>query len=249
MYEPRLYRSLPENERFYRLETGYLETDLWIAYAPEIQENLLREFVVETIIALRADIDEYNRNHREFGDSFSPLPADSDAPAIVQRMLNAALKADVGPMAAVAGAFADEIGKRIGKEFSITEVIVENGGDIYIDIEQPVLISISAGDSPLSNKIALNIPPEYAPLGVCTSSGKVGHSRSFGQAHAVTIAAEDTAEADAFATAFGNKVQSADDIDAVVAETQLIQSIFSALVIADDKVGIQGKFDIRIIEQ
>ncbi|MDO9547420.1 MAG: UPF0280 family protein [Candidatus Marinimicrobia bacterium] len=247
MYEPRLYREIPQNDRFFRLEISYLETDLWIACAPAISEHRLREFVIGTITTLRNDIGEYNRNHREFRDSLSPLPLDPDAPIIIQKMLNAANQANVGPMAAVAGGFAEEIGKRIKTEFYPEELIVENGGDIYIDINQAVLIRVYAGDSPLSNKIALKVSPEYSPLGICTSSGKIGHSQSFGRADAVTIVCKDTAQADAYATAFGNTIQSVDDIDAVIAKTQSIPSIFSALVIVDDKIAVQGKFDIQII--
>ncbi|MBU0712815.1 UPF0280 family protein [bacterium] len=248
MYEPRLYREIPQNDRFFRVEISYLETDLWIACAPAISEHRFQKFVVNTIISLRNDIDEYTRNRRVFMDSFSALALDSDAPLIVQKMLNAAIQANVGPMAAVAGSFAEEIGKRIKTEFSPNELIVENGGDIYIDINEPVLIGIYAGDSPLSNKIALKVTPEYSPFGICTSSGTIGHSQSFGKADAVTIACKDTAEADAYATAFGNKVQSVNDIDSVIAETRSVRSILSALVIVDDKIAVQGKFDIQIIE-
>ena len=247
MYEPRLYRNNQQNDRFSRFELSYLETDLWIAYSPAISENTLREFVIDTIISLRKNITEYKRNHPEFITSYSPLRVDPKAPLIIQKMLNAAILANVGPMAAVAGAFAEIIGQSLKREFSLNELILENGGDLYLYIHQPVLIRIHAGDSPLSDTIALKISPEYSPLGICTSSGKIGHSQSFGIADAVTIACKDSAEADAFATAFGNKIKTITDIDAVIAETQTIQSILSALVIVDDKIGIQGKFEIQII--
>ena len=249
MYEPRLYRKIPENDRFSRIEVSYLETDLWIAYCLDISEILLQKFVLDTIFSLRNDLQLYQQRHPVFFTSQRALSKDDHAPEIIQKMLNAGNIANVGPMAAVAGAFAEEIGKRIKDEFSPGELIVENGGDIFLDIETPVIISIYAGNSSLSNKIAVKITPGDSPLGICTSSGKIGHSLSYGNADAVMIACKDTAEADAFATVFGNKIKSVDDIDFVIAETQAIQSILSALVIIDDKIGIQGKFDIQLLKE
>ena len=249
MYEPRLYRKIPENDRFSGIEVRYLETDLWIACNSNISVHLLRTFVLDAICSLRSDLQYYQQEHSEFYTSQIALPQDDHAPEILQKMLNAGYVANVGPMAAVAGAFAEEIGKRIKDEFSPGELIVENGGDIFLDIETPVIISIYAGNSSLSNKIAVKITPGDSPLGICTSSGKIGHSLSYGNADAVMIACKDTAEADAFATVFGNKIKSVDDIDFVIAETQAIQSILSALVIIDDKIGIQGKFDIQLLKE
>jgi len=248
MYEPRLYRKIPENDRFSRIEVSYLETDLWIAYCLDISEILLQKFVLDTIFSLRNDLQLYQQRHPVFFTSQRALSKDDHAPEIIQKMLNAGIIANVGPMASVAGAFAEEIGVRIKKEFNPRELIIENGGDIFIDIEDPVLISIYAGKSPLSNKIALQITPEESPLGICTSSGKVGYSLSYGNADAVMISCNDTAEADAFATAIGNRVKSRLDIDRIIAETQMLKSVLAAVIIIDDKIGIQGNYDIQVLK-
>jgi len=54
------------------------------------------------------------------------------------------------------------------------EVIVENWGDIFLTSAQPRKIGIYAGQSPLSQKVALMVVPDQTPVGVCTSSGTEG---------------------------------------------------------------------------
>ena len=247
MYEPRLYRNIPANQRFSGIEISRFETDLWIAVAGGTVEANLYNYVNDVIISLRDDLYRYRQRCPEFFASLEPLPFDENASAVVQKMLNAGIKARVGPMAAVAGAFAEEIGIAIKQKFHVPELIIENGGDIFLDITEPVVVSVYAGGSPLSDKVALRVPPEYSPLGICSSSGKFGHSKSFGNADVVTISCRDTATADAFATAFGNRIHSADDIKNLIAESNTIDSILSALIIADEKIGIQGKFELQLI--
>ena len=56
------------------------------------------------------------------------------------------------------------------------EVIVENGGDIYLRSLVTRTVGIYARKSPLTDKIGLEIAEENTSLGICTSSGTVGHS-------------------------------------------------------------------------
>ena len=130
----------------------------------------------------------------------------------VKEILNeAADKVDVGPMAAVAGAIAEHVGKEL-LPFS-REVIVENGGDIFLRIIKARSIGVYAGEtSPFSGKIGLEISPEQTPLGICASSGTVGHSLSFGGSDACIVLSHSTALADAAATAIANLIGYADDI-------------------------------------
>ncbi|HDP68984.1 MAG TPA: UPF0280 family protein [Candidatus Marinimicrobia bacterium] len=248
MYEPRTYRNLAHHNRFQYLNVDYLETDLRVACHPAMPAEGLARFIRASIIALREKTEQYALTRPEFFSSYVPIAADFQAPVVVKKMISAARIAQVGPMAAVAGCFAEEIGKRIKAEFQVKELIIENGGDIYLDIAQETYISIFAGDSPLSNKIALKITPDIAPLGVCTSSGKVGHSFSYGRANAVTIACRDAALADAFATAFGNRVRTAGDIQRVLTDIRANPSILAACIIVDDQLAIQGKFEFQLIE-
>ena len=140
-----------------------------------------------------------------------PFPVGDDAPAIARAMAEAAAKVNVGPMAAVAGAFAEFVGRDLLKYSP--EVIVENGGDIFLKSTKSRLVGVYAGeDSPLTGQVALKIEPLDTPLGVCTSSGTVGHSLSFGKADAVVALSRSTALADAAATAIGNIVKAETDV-------------------------------------
>ena len=75
-------------------------------------------------------------------------------------------------MASVAGAIAQFVAQ--GLLESTNQVIVENGGDIFLKVNRPVNVSVFAGESPLSEKIGLKIPSRQMPLGICSSSGTVG---------------------------------------------------------------------------
>jgi ApbE superfamily uncharacterized protein (UPF0280 family) len=145
-------------------------------------------------------------------------------------------------MASVAGALAEQVGTELLDH--TTQVIVENGGDIFLKVSRDITVGIYAGNSPLSNKLAVKIPFASTPLGVCTSSGTVGHSLSFGRADAVTVIAGSAALADATATSIGNRVKVAGDIEHGLDIVQHIEGIAGALIIVDDKFGVWGDIEI-----
>ena len=202
-------------------------------------------FAREQLVDVRNMLEEYIRKCPVFKSSFIPVDVLEDDPEIVKTMCRAAVLAGTGPMAAVAGAFSEYIGNALQKEFSIQEIVVENGGDIYVNLKQDMFLSVYAGRSPLSGKIGIEIPHHYTPLGICTSAGRVGPSVSFGRADAVMIAACDTALADAYATAFGNEVKTADDIQLVIEKINLKGEIHSALIICEGKLGGCGQFALK----
>ncbi|MFC2059262.1 UPF0280 family protein, partial [Chloroflexota bacterium] len=171
-----------------------------------------------------------------------PLQVEDDAPKLVREMALAADVVGVGPMAAVAGTIAEEVGTRL---LDLTdEVIVENGGDIFIKSLHQRLIGIYAGDSPLTGKIAFEIKPEDTPLGICTSSGTVGHSFSFGLADAVTVFSKSTALADAAATAIGNRVRSAEDIPGAIEFAKKVSRLDGVAIVKGESLGLWGKITI-----
>jgi len=148
----------------------------------------------------------------------------------------------VGPMAAVAGAIAEAVGREL-LNFS-SEVIVENGGDIFLCHKKTRHIGIYAGDSPLSGKLALEIEPEDTPLGVCTSSGTVGHSLSFGKADAAIVISPSTALADAAATAVGNLVKTAEDMPRAIEFVREVEGLTGIAIIVGDKMAVWGKINL-----
>ncbi|MBS7246736.1 MAG: UPF0280 family protein [Candidatus Jordarchaeales archaeon] len=203
------------------------------------------EAVKEAVTALRNHrrlLEAYIRRHPAFLHSLEPLEVRGDAPEVAKRMAEAALKAGVGPMAAVAGALAD---LSVEAMLARTRVaVVEDGGEVSANSEKPVTIGILAGRSSLSGKLAFQLLREDMPLGVGTSSGTVGHALSFGVADAATVVAENAALADAAATAVGNAVKGDDPEKAVQAGLEVaeeIEGVRGALVIMGEYAGIVGR--------
>jgi len=244
----RFYRERMGEGRFRSFTVSCKDSDLWIGVDSESFKFEMIDFALKKLIELRRTLESYIHNHPNFQTSFFPVKTKKGDPEIAVEMSKAANVAGTGPMAAVAGAFSEYIGKAIQKEFSIDEIVVENGGDIYLKLKNDLVLSVYAGQSALTGKIGLEIPAFNTPLGVCTSAGTVGPSVSFGKADAVVIASKNCALADALATAFGNKVKKAEDIPVTLDLVRLNKKILSAVLICEDKVGICGQFRIKPIE-
>ncbi|HOW86577.1 MAG TPA: UPF0280 family protein [Candidatus Aminicenantes bacterium] len=182
---------------------------------------------------------EYTRRRPDFIASLTPLPDDGSAPEIVRRMLEAGRRAGVGPMAAVAGAVA-EFALRAMLEAGAEEALVENGGDIAMFIQRPVIIPVFAGPSSLKG-LGLKIRPSGRIMGLCTSSGTVGHSLSFGKADAAVVLAGDAALADAAATSLGNAVRERDERSLEQAlESSWLEGLEGMLAVAGDLLALKG---------
>lgn len=163
------------------------------------------------MLAGRADLESYIRADPFFGTSYSPVPVESDAPLIVQRMAAAAAEADVGPMAAVAAAVAWAGVESMAAEGAAFGLI-DNGGDIvFTAADRPVRAGLYAGTAPVSGKYAFVLPPAPGIRAVCTSSATVGPSVSFGVADAVVVFSCDPAKADAWATGLCNELRPTDE--------------------------------------
>ncbi|MDT8902886.1 UPF0280 family protein [Anaeroselena agilis] len=242
-YEPRRYRDGMAGPGFKTFTVSHLETDLWVAVtadAPPEAEEAARVAMLEA----RRELEVYIATDRAFLTALAPYEPQTGCPALIRAMADAAALAGTGPMAAVAGAVSAYVGRRLEELFGLAEVIVENGGDIYLRSSVPRKIAIYAGASPLSNKLAITLSPTLSPLGICTSSGTVGHSLSLGKADAATVLAKDAATADAYATALGNRVQGPQDIDAALAWAAASPEVLGAVVIAGDKVGAVGDVEL-----
>ncbi len=240
MPEFRTYRKIMQGDRFVSFVVTLFETDCWIGINKKSYHKDMVKFAKERIKFYRSILDKYISRNPLFLKTFSPLDLDKNSHEIIQAMLQASVLSNTGPMSTVAGAFSEFIGKDIEKEFDISEIVIENGGDIYLDIKSGFNSVIYAGDSPLSNKIGLKIPESFSPLGICTSSATVGHSKSFGKADAVTVVSKNTLIADAFATAYCNMVKSENDIQKVLSFAKENKDIISCAIIFNDKFGIIG---------
>jgi ApbE superfamily uncharacterized protein (UPF0280 family) len=236
-YQERTYRNYVKADNLVKFEIIEKETDLLILANANLYDKALA-----AVLKYRADLEKYIAQDQPFLKSFKPLNVSFNAPPIVKAMAAAAKKAKVGPMAAVAGAVAEFVGRDL-LPFT-DELIVENGGDIFMKINQVRKAGVYAGGSPFSEKIALELEPRPEPFAICCSAGTVGHSFSFGQADAVIVIAQNAALADAAATAIGNEVKTVADIDAGLKVAKKIRGLDGVLIIKDDQMGALGKVKI-----
>jgi ApbE superfamily uncharacterized protein (UPF0280 family) len=194
---------------------------------------------LDAINRARADLELFISRDPYFQATLEPYACPADAPAIVKRMCDATAKVGVGPMAAVAGTIAEaavEAMSRAGARYAI----VDNGGDIAILNDETATIGIYAGESPIKG-LALEIPPRDRILGVCTSSGTVGPSISFGNADAALIISDDVALADAAATALGNRITDPGSLATAFDFLKKVPAVTGALGIIGDKMATYGK--------
>jgi ApbE superfamily uncharacterized protein (UPF0280 family) len=238
-YQPRTYRHWIEGKDLVPFQVTVKETDLYVRASANLQRKTHR-----LVLKYRYQLEGYIKRNPVFQKSLEPLTVPEYAPAIVRQMAEAGQKAGVGPMAAVAGAIAESVGREL---LTFTpEIIVENGGDIFLKVLKKRTVGIFAGDSPLTGKIGLEIEPGDTPLGICTSSGTVGHSLSYGKSDAVVVLSASTALADAAATAIGNRIQKPDDIDTAIEFGRSIDGLKGIVIIVGKSVGVWG--DVRLCE-
>jgi len=231
-------RSVPSQAGWVSFTLRYRESDLWI------QADLdLREKAETLLLEARLQLEGYAREHPEFLSSHLPLPEDPKAPELVRWMMAAGLASGVGPMAAVAGAIARYVGEGI-LSLGCKEVVVENGGDLYLRAERELLVGLYAGSSPLSGRLNLLISPGAMPVGVATSSATVGHSWSYGAVDAACVVACDAALADATATALGNRVRERSDMEKALEWACSIEGVGGAVLILGKALAVKG--DIQL---
>lgn len=232
------YRSRVSRPKLAAFRVKIHQTDLLIQAQQDLQD-----LATTVVLQERRVLEGYIAAYPEFLETLTPWPADPLAPPLVQAMIQAGIQAEVGPMAAVAGAIAQAVGQALLP--LSPEVIVENGGDIFLHLTAPATVALFAGTARLSLKIGLQITPAQTPVGVCTSSGTVGHSLSFGRADAACVLAADTALADAAATALGNRVKRAADIAPALEWLAGIAGVQGGIVIVGEQLGAWGAVELR----
>lgn len=235
--EPRIYRNAVYSRKLVHFQVAVKETDLMVS-----ADRHLGPAVRELILRHRGYIEAYIDRYPEFQKTLAPCRIPGPAPAIVREMAMAGEKAGVGPMAAVAGAVAEAVGNDLLQLSE--EVIVENGGDIFFKTRAPVTVGIYAGNSPLSLKIGLKVDSARGPVALCTSSGTVGHSLSFGKADAVCVMSDSCALADAAATAVGNRVRTAADISGAIHFGKAVSGVSGLVVVIGKDMGFWGNLDV-----
>jgi uncharacterized protein len=214
------------------------ETDLHVQ-----AKSLLVNQTCESILRHRGYIETLIHEHPEFATTLKPWVSSEPHPGVIRDMISAGITAGVGPMAAVAGAVA----QRVAQDLSVysDELIIENGGDIFIRTNDQVTVAVYAANSPFSMKTGIILNPLKGSIAVCTSSGTVGHSLSFGRADAVSVVSENCALADAAATAIANRVRNKKDIDSALEEGAKIEGVKGIVIIIGKTAGFWG--DVQLV--
>jgi ApbE superfamily uncharacterized protein (UPF0280 family) len=242
-----------DGERFYRTFCAEGGTRVPFRVCVETTDLYLRADRVlsdparEAVIAARTQLEEHIAAHPEFRSALTPLEAPAGPlPDLLAAMYTAGQVAGVGPMAAVAGAVAEFVGQAL-RTLS-REVLVENGGDLYLDVTDEVVVGLFAGESPFSGRVALRIRAADSPLAVCTSSGTVGPSLSYGMADAAVVVGRPTALADAVATALGNRIHSTDDLQTAAEWAVALPGIRGAVTVLGDRLAAAGAIEFVAAE-
>ena len=251
-------------ERFRFFASAHLESDLLIGVSHDHFREEMIAISNKELIRLRTLLQDFTEKYPIFGTSLEPIqfsevsneispgqvapenfPSRQELPEEIASMMDCGISSGTGPMSAVAGLFAEHVGKTLIKGFGLKEVVVENGGDLFMLVESDIVSVIHAGFSPLSDKMAFIIPP--GTWGVCTSSGIIGHSFSRGKADAVTIIAKSIPLADAWATSFANQVITTEDIEPVLEKIPHFPEILGCAIIVGERIGIRGEIEVKLL--
>lgn len=228
----------------------YEEIDLGETHI-RLKTDLTNHNLKDYIYKIRSDLKGYIQRNQDFLLSIEPLKVDNESlPLIVKTMNDSSTVADVGPMACVAGTIS-ELSLNHLIENDSRNSIIENGGDIALINTKTTLCGIYSNNEILGNEIAFEIRPQRNPLGICTSSGKIGHSISFGTSDSVTVIAKSASIADGLATRIANDVAgetSEDKVTNALETSERFKEFFKGvLIISDENIGTVGKLP-KIVE-
>ena len=232
----RIYRDLFDIEGFNAFELSYKYSNLFIKSC-----NDNRFEIFELLKKLIDQLESYISKRKEFLTSLEPIKTDKKAPKIANIMIEASKKANVGPMAAVAGAIAEEIGRFILKQCE--ECIVENGGDLFLKLKKPAKIGIYTNNQFFKDYITFSVNIADQPFGVCASSAKIGPSLSKGKADISVIVDKSAASADAMATAAANIIKNENDIEKAI-DFAKSKNVIGCLFIKNKRLGIWGNLKL-----
>ena len=234
-------------DRFHFFNSVHLESDLQVGVTTKFFDQKMKKDVIGEQQRLYDLLEAHFSSDPDFMTSLDPLalPVKKKLASELVDMMKCGLATGTGPMSSVAGLFAKKTGELLLAGYNPPELVIENGGDLWICNKEELLAGIYAGSSPFSEKIALAIPP--GTWGVCSSSGVFGHSYSRGKADVVTVVCRDATLADAWATSLANMIGKSRDVDIALEKAGTIPEILSCIVVAGDKLGIRGDLDLRLL--
>jgi uncharacterized protein len=230
-----VYRQAVESDDLVAARVRVKQTDMLVSASVDLGER------AETLVnRFRHQIEDYIVAHPNFAASLAPLERDPAAPAVVGAMISAGATAGVGPMAAVAGAIAEFVGTEL-LPYS-RDVIVENGGDIFIRSEVPREVLLLVENTEFEG-LRIAVPPSPKPFGIGTSSGTTGPSLSLGGTDAVMAVAPSASLADAAATAVANVVKGPGDLADGIARARQI-GVDGVVVVTGQRIAAWGRIQL-----
>ncbi len=236
MYEERLYRDQIFSK--FKIEVSFKESDLLICSDKVIDKEKAQGILVECY----EQIEDYIKENPLFSRSLFPLEIDQTAPPIIREMLESSKVTGIGPFSAVAGAVASYVGGELLNHCQ--ELIVENGGDIFLKINEDKIIGVYLGQEFKINNLKLKIKKRSQAFGIASSSSSLGHSLNFGKADLVSVVAKNIIIADSFATAISNRIKKVEDVDKVLDEAKNKLPIEGLLVAFGEKIFLWGDLEI-----
>jgi ApbE superfamily uncharacterized protein (UPF0280 family) len=241
-YRRRFYREWTQEGDLDTFGIILFETDLQVYFSSSVEKDVLAKRTYILINKYHKQIKHTIKTYPEFSTSLHPLQIKSSY-KITEEMISESRRAGVGPMAGVAGAIAEYVGRELT---ALTEeLIIENGGDIFLKSKKNRNVLVYAGeDSPFRDKIRIKLHGGDTPRGICTSSGKIGHSISFGNTDATIVIAESAITADVFATAVGNMVKSENDLEKALGVLEGQTGITGALILIGEKIAMWGVVEL-----
>ena len=235
----RSYRKTMKPKGLVFFEVKVKQTDLWISADKDLSDEAR-----DTVFEIRAQLETYISRYPDFRSTLLPWPDDPFAPPMVREMIQASQELSVGPMACVAGAIAQRVGESLLRRSA--EVVVENGGDIYANLQRDLVVALFPGTRHPMDKVGLKIAHHLMPLGICSSSATIGHSYSQGSADLVTVLAPSACYADGAATAICNMVRSSKDLGLLSQVVERFKEIIGVVAIVGKAMACWGQ--IKLIE-
>ena len=249
LVDMRRFKVFRYKDASYRISLGSNEKKT----SSQMESEGIYQLLTDNIRTVRTDIENYIVRQPEFLTSLEPVKLLKEAPDAVMKMGDAAWHTGRGPMAAVAGTIAQYSAELTAGPAAIAgydEIIIENGGDIYISRPQPgqadnhgtaVVAGIFSGLESAFSSLALRIEPDDLPLSICSSSSRMGHSLSLGDCDLSTVISKDAALADAAATLGGNIVRSETDLFPSAERIAAIDGIIGVILIKNSRIAMAGK--------
>ena len=200
---------------------------------------------IEAIKDARMNIERVIRKDRFFLTTLEPCDPPEGCAPIIKRMCEASNKAGVGPMAAVAGAIAQVAMEAMASD-GCKHGWVDNGGDVALLLNEPITMEIFC-EPGSDTAAAFELEATDGIVGICSSSGRLGHSISFGNADVALAVCEDAILADALATAIGNRVNDGGSLGSCFDPFKGIAGFDGGLAMVDGRTAIFGRVP-RLIE-